>query len=106
MYEEGELQKLYRRLGEWYLMQRTFPKAYSCFNKAGNIERILEHLNNPENIRNELTEFEGSFETFERAPKEVLYFAGQGFCLLWDEMVCSAEPYQAYIKNIIRHIWD
>ena len=72
-FEEEELQELYRRLGEWHLMQRTFPKAYSCFYKAGNIECILEHLNNPENIRNELTEFEGSFEMFERAPKEVLY---------------------------------
>lgn len=72
-FKEEELQELYRRLGEWYLEKMAFPKAYSCFKRAGDNERILEHLNHPENIRNEMAEFEGSFEMFESMPRELLY---------------------------------
>lgn len=64
---------LYSRLGEWYLSENNFPAAYSCFNRAGYIERILSHLNEPENIRNELAGFEGSFEMFHKVPRELLY---------------------------------
>lgn len=70
---DEELKTLYRHLGEWYLNQTAFLRAYSCFNRAGDTERILEHLNHPENIRNELTEFEGSFEMFKKTPKELLH---------------------------------
>lgn len=63
---------LYRRLGEWYLSLGEFPSAYANFNRAGDAERILSILNNPKNIRNDLTLFEGSSEMFEKLPQEML----------------------------------
>jgi LuxR family maltose regulon positive regulatory protein len=67
-----EKQELYCRSGEWYLDKMNFSKAYACFYRGGEIQRILEHLNNPENIRNELAEFEGSGEMFEKTPNALL----------------------------------
>ncbi|MBP8031279.1 MAG: LuxR family transcriptional regulator [Acetobacterium sp.] len=67
-----EKQDLYCRLGEWYLDKMNFPKAYTCFYRGGDVLRVLEHLNNPENIRNELAEFEGSQEMFEKTPIDQL----------------------------------
>lgn len=72
-WNEEELKLLYRRMGEWYFAIDDFITPYSYFGKAGDIELILSHLNEPENIRNELTSFEGSFELFNKAPKELLY---------------------------------
>ncbi len=72
-FSEEELHHLYDRLGEWYLEKKDFLTAYSYFNKSGQVEKILSHLNNPQNIRNELTGFEGSFELFNQLPKEMLY---------------------------------
>ncbi len=66
------LQGLYRRQGEWYLSLGELPSAYANFNRAGDSERILSILNDPKNIRNELTLFEGSFEMFEKLPQEML----------------------------------
>jgi LuxR family maltose regulon positive regulatory protein len=71
-YSAEQLQMLYRQLGEWYLEKNDFPSAYAYFNRAGETERILAHLNDPRNIRNELTLFEGSFEMFRKIPVEVL----------------------------------
>lgn len=68
-----ELRELYRRLGEWHLEKNYFLAAYSCFNRSEDFERILSHLNEPENIRNELTGFEGSFDMFKKIPQEILY---------------------------------
>lgn len=67
-----EKQALYIRLGEWYLDKMNFPKAYACLYRGGETQRILEHLNNPQNIRNELAEFEGSGEMFEKTPIALL----------------------------------
>lgn len=72
-FKEDELRTLYIRLGEWYLAESDFPAAYGCFNSAGDTERILSHLNEPGNIRNELTSFEGSSEMFRKVPRELLY---------------------------------
>ena len=72
-FREEELCDLYSRLGEWELFGNNFIAAYGYFNKAGDTERILIHLNNPRNIRNELTSFEGSFEMFRAASCELLY---------------------------------
>ncbi len=72
-FTKEELNALYSRLGEWYLAENDFLAAYSCFNNAGDMERILSHLNEPVNIRNELTGFEGSFEMFRKIPAELLY---------------------------------
>lgn len=71
-FKEEELKILYRRLGEWYL-KKDAAAAYSCFYRAGDVERILSELNNPANISNDLTDFEGSFEMFESTPCELLY---------------------------------
>ncbi len=71
-FQQDELQGLYGRLGEWYLNGNDFPSAYSNFNLAGETERILSILNDPKNIRNELTLFEGSLEMFEKIPQEML----------------------------------
>jgi len=66
------LQGLYRRLGEWNLGNGEFPSAYANFNHAGDTERILSILNDPKNIRNELTLFEGSCEMFKTISQEML----------------------------------
>lgn len=71
-YSPEQLQMLYRQLGEWYLEKDDFPSAYAYFNRAGETERILTHLNDPRNIRNELTLFEGSFDMFRKTPVELL----------------------------------
>jgi LuxR family maltose regulon positive regulatory protein len=72
-FEECEHKRLLKRLGEWYLEKQEFIKAYSYLYKAGETELILSHLNNPENICNELTGFEGSFEMFDKASEELLF---------------------------------
>lgn len=72
-FKEDELRTLYIRLGEWYLAENDFPTSYGYFNSAGDTERILSHLNEPGNIRNELTGFEGSSEMFRKVPRELLY---------------------------------
>ncbi len=64
---------LYNRLGEWHLEKMAFPKAYRYFYQAGEDRRILDHLNNPENIRNEMAEFDGAGELFAKTPIEVLH---------------------------------
>ncbi|APM39589.1 LuxR C-terminal-related transcriptional regulator [Clostridium kluyveri] len=71
-FKKEELQELYRRLGQWYLERKEFLTAYSYLNRAGAVESILTHLNNPANIRNELIDFEDSLEMFRRAPQELL----------------------------------
>jgi len=71
-FEIDERTELFRRLGQWYLDGGELPKAYGSFNKAGETERILKILNNPENIRNELSEFEGSQKMFGEAPQKLL----------------------------------
>ena len=68
-----ELRELHKRLGEWHLERNDFLTAYSCFNRSEDFERVLSHLNEPENIRNELTSFEGSFDMFKKIPQEILY---------------------------------
>ncbi|GAU78557.1 LuxR C-terminal-related transcriptional regulator [Fusibacter sp. 3D3] len=68
-----ENNELYSRLGEWYLQKKQFATAYRYLNRAGAFEQILSHLNKPENIRNELTHFEGSLELFTSVSKDLLY---------------------------------
>ncbi len=70
---EDELRDIYIRLGEWELANNNFTAAYRYFYKAGEVVRILTHLNEPANISNELTSFEGSKELFGRADKKLLY---------------------------------
>lgn len=48
-FASGELQELYRRLGEWHLDKGEFIPAYSYLNRAQDVERILAHLNSPAN---------------------------------------------------------
>lgn len=67
------LKNLYCRLGEWLFHNNDLMAAYSCYYKAGQIERILQHLNTPSNIRDDLTQFEGSDELFEGARRELLF---------------------------------
>lgn len=72
-FSPAERSALYSRLGEWHLSKMEFPKAYAYFKDAGDYERILEHLNKPENIRNELAEFDGSAEMFEKTNIALLH---------------------------------
>lgn len=71
-FQEEELKCIYRRLGTWYLKKEP-EAAYSYFYLAGDVERILSELDNPANISNDLTEFNGTFEMFESTPCELLY---------------------------------
>lgn len=67
-----ELCVLYSRLGDWYLEKQDFLTAYGYWNRAGQTERILTHLNNPQNIRNLLVKFDGVDEMFDRSPRDLL----------------------------------
>jgi LuxR family maltose regulon positive regulatory protein len=65
--------RLYRRLGEWYILKRRYPEAYKYLYRAGDIERILMLMNQESNITVTLVEFEGYREMFENTPKELLF---------------------------------
>jgi len=65
--------ELYSRLGDWYLEKEEFQIAYGYWNQAGQRSRILSHLNNPQNNRNELIKFSGADEMFDSTPKDVLF---------------------------------
>lgn len=67
-----ELNEMYKTLGEWYLERKDFINGFTYLNHAGDIERILLELDNPSNVSNELTEFEGSFEMFENVSEDLL----------------------------------
>lgn len=67
-----EICELYSRLGDWFLEKQDFLTAYGYWNRAGQTERILSHLNNPQNIRNLLVEFDGVDEMFDRSPRNLL----------------------------------
>lgn len=71
-FKEEELNNIYRKLGQWYLKEKEFVTAYGYFNRAGDTEYILSQFNNPDNISNNLTRFEGSFEMFENTSEELL----------------------------------
>ena len=64
---------LYSRLGDWYIEKQEFQMAYGYWNQAGQTERILSHLNNPQNHRNVLVKFSGVDEMFDNTPRDVLY---------------------------------
>ncbi len=68
-----EICSLYSRLGDWYLEKQEFQTAYGYWNRAGQTERILSHLNNPQNNRNVLVKFSGADEMFDNTPRAVLY---------------------------------
>ncbi len=61
-----------RLLGEWYLTRKAYKTAYENLNRARDTERILEILDDPDNITNDFAEFEGSFEMFAATPRELL----------------------------------
>ena len=66
-------QGLYVRLGDWHLARQEFQTAYGYWNRAGQAERILSHLNDPQNIRNELITFDGADAMFDSLPRETLF---------------------------------
>lgn len=66
-------QTLNRRMGEWYIQHNEFKTAYAYLYSAGEYERILSHLNAPENIRNDLTAFKGSEELFSTLTPQQLH---------------------------------
>jgi LuxR family maltose regulon positive regulatory protein len=66
------LQELYRRLGEWYLENRETVAAYGHLYRAGDVERILAHLDDPDHINVLLNKVEGFHEMFSHTPEELL----------------------------------
>lgn len=71
--DQKERRSLYRVLGEWHLRRKAYKTAYESLNRARDTERILEILDNPDNVTNYFAEFEGSFEMFAATPRELLY---------------------------------
>lgn len=71
--DQKERQSCYRLLGEWYLTRKAYQTAYENLNRAHDTERILEILDDPDNVTNYFAEFEGSFEMFAATPRELLY---------------------------------
>ncbi|MDA8337511.1 MAG: LuxR C-terminal-related transcriptional regulator [Peptococcaceae bacterium] len=68
------LRELYQRLGEWHLERGEPIIAYGHLYRAGNVEQILAHLNNPDNRigANILHRFEGFYEMFRKTPPELM----------------------------------
>ena len=64
---------MYSRLGDWHLERQEFQTAYGYWNRAGQTERILSHLNNPQNFRYELMIFAGADEMFDNTPRNMLF---------------------------------
>ncbi len=71
--DEKERLLRYRLLGEWYLTQKEYQAAYGNLNRAHEKERILEILDDPDNVTNYFAEFEGSLQMFAATPRELLY---------------------------------
>lgn len=101
---ESEIRKLYERLGDWYLKDGNLSLAYGFLYRSGQWERILYLLNQPENIRDVLTRFDGSDEMFEQIPEEKLfqyplaYLQHIFFCLIrgkssWSKRLDELERY-------------
>lgn len=68
-----ESRGLYGRLGDWYLEKQEFQTAYGYLNRSGQTERILSHLNNPQNMQNVLLKFAGADEMFNSTPQDILF---------------------------------
>ena len=68
-----EVCRLYSRLGVWYLGKQEFQTAYGYWNKAGQAEQVLSHMNNPQNIRDKLIKFDGADAMFDSTPRDVLF---------------------------------
>ena len=66
------LRELYRRLGEWHLENRESIAAYGHLYRAGNVERILAHLDDPDHINVLLNKVEGFHEMFSHTPEELM----------------------------------
>ena len=77
-----EICGLYSRLGDSYLEKQDFMTAYGYWYRAGQVERILSHLNDPRNIRNVLVKFEGVDEMFAKSPQEMLFQYPLAYLLL------------------------
>lgn len=72
-FSQEQRHELYQRLGTWCLKQEDLFRAYSYLARAGEVRKILEHLNADKPIRNLYTDFEGADALFASAPKELLY---------------------------------
>ncbi len=71
-FSQKEICGLYERLGDWYLESQEYQTAYGYWNRAGQTERILSHMNDPQNIRNVLIRFFGADDMFDSIPREIL----------------------------------
>jgi len=72
-FSQEEICGLYERLGDWYLEKQEFQTAYGYWNRAGQAERILSHMNDPQNIRNVLIGFKGADDMFDSIPRDILF---------------------------------
>lgn len=71
-FKSSEIQRLNRRLGNWYMDRRELLTAYSYYYKSEDYNIILTHLNNPNNIDNNLIDFDGVVSIFENLSEEEL----------------------------------
>lgn len=72
-FSPDEICGLYERLGDWYLENKEFQTAYGYWNHAGKAERILSHMNDPQNIQNVLIGFNGADDMFDSIPRDILF---------------------------------
>lgn len=71
-FTKEELRKMALIAGEWYLEKRDFLKAYEYFNRVGEHERILMHLNGKQDIQIQLYRFRDFFELFRSISRGLL----------------------------------
>ncbi|HWP79090.1 MAG TPA: LuxR C-terminal-related transcriptional regulator, partial [Candidatus Acidoferrum sp.] len=93
--DEGEKKALWRRLGEWHLSRGARLPAYGDFCRAGDVERLLSLLNDPESIAYNSTYFEGFLELFKSIPHETLIRHPFAYLQFIDTLLTDGDPADA-----------
>ncbi len=90
--EGTERMALYRRVGEWHLEKKAYRLSYGYLCRAGETERILSLLDNEDTITNDFAEFEGAFELFATAPRNMLFQYPLAYLQYIALLLLSGEP--------------
>jgi LuxR family maltose regulon positive regulatory protein len=72
-FTDSEKKSRERRLGQWFLREKDFQEAYRHFFLADEPLLILEHMNQPAHIDDQIGRFEGFFTLFKETELALLF---------------------------------
>ena len=81
-----EFSECCRRLGEWHLAKKDYPKAYGYLYRAGETERILALLDNEDILSFDINDFGSILELFTEQPRELLF----KYPIAYTQYICLA----------------